>query len=144
MTGQYTIDETDIYTLFGWVFKPGTLDALLQPAKRKESYNYGWRDQNGTERDVEETFLESRNLGLSVIMIAADLATFKTNYAAFQAFGAGGDYFILENIPTELSWKLLYDSVSNFQFQRLASTGQLVATFQLNLIDDFPAGFEEE
>jgi len=142
MTGQYTINEADIYTTYGLVFKVGTLDALMEPSRRKESYTYSWRDQHGSDRDVEETFLESKNISISALIVADSLADFKTKYAAFKAFVAGGEYFILESTPTEISWKLIYDSVSSFKFERLANTGQLVASFMLNVIDDFPNGYE--
>lgn len=138
MTGLYTINGTDVFTAYGLIFEPGTLDALMSPPARKESYAYAWKDQDGTERDTGAASFESREVRLTGIIVGADKAAFIAFYNAFKTLLTAGEYFTLKSLETGINWKLLYQSTNAFEFRGLQKNGTWVARITLNLVDDFP------
>ncbi|MES2651264.1 MAG: hypothetical protein V4663_05960 [Bacteroidota bacterium] len=91
-----------------------------------------WIDQHGTQRDLEERFLQSRRLEVPIILVGDDEQDYDEKYTTFFTLMENTGYFDLKVEWQNRIYKLLYDGVTDFQDFDDHCTCKLI------LIDDFP------
>ena len=85
MTGEVTIDSIDVWTTFGAFLLKGSYDALLKPAKRKDSLKSNWPEQNGIDIDLSDPHYEAKEAELLFMISASGESEWWTRYDAFFA-----------------------------------------------------------
>ncbi|WP_143960227.1 hypothetical protein [Litoribacter populi] len=133
----YRINGNDAIQAYGLYFKDGTLEELLKAPEAKEGYSFSWEDEDGTDRDLSQVYYESRELELPVFLWGKGLADFRVKLAALKAQLMSGQRINLDNMELGQRWKLLYRAMSDFEFSG-GLAGDVVATFTLSLLDDYP------
>ncbi|TZF81821.1 hypothetical protein FW774_17345 [Pedobacter sp. BS3] len=132
MAHLFKINNVDAAT-YGLMFLQGTYKELLKLAKRKPGVETNWNDENGTERDDEQTVFESRILNIPVLLKGNDTADYIAKLQAFKELIETAGYFNFKAYGINRQYTLLYSDVSNWQ-----DYGS-IASFNLVLIDDYPA-----
>lgn len=139
MTGKYIINGNDAYTVFGLVFNPGTYQELLKLPKRKEGYAKNWTDENGTERDVNSIYFESRVLSLPITILAKSEVEFYSKYNALKSFLFTTGYFNFDVVDMNKRFKFLYQDMTSFtKLTQIRGSTNIGCEFTLQLVDDFP------
>ena len=126
MTGQATIDGSDIYTTYGITILENGYNALVNYPPMKTPESNDWQELNGVEVDLTAPKLNTHECTLLFV------ATSKANIDSFVAALATGSYhtFVINEIGQSYSLRLI--SQSNRQV-----TGTM-ETFSLSFADDYP------
>lgn len=81
---EYSLDNLDMYSTYGWITESGGRDLIRLP-KVKERISQSFPDANGTEYDLSAPFVEERNTTLTGVIIADTIDQFFAFQDAFLA-----------------------------------------------------------
>lgn len=138
MTGKYFINGADAYMTYGVVFTEGTIRELIQLPRRKAGYVKNWPDENGTERDLDVSVFESRQISLPILLIGTNRSDFQSKLLALEALLTSGAEVILDSIDIGRRFKLVYQEMQSITDLEFHSSGRCFAAFTLSFIDDYP------
>src|SRR3546814_14668146 len=93
LANRYYIGGKDAWTEWGIFFNKGTFAELLKLPTRRDDYEYTWKDENGTERNVDVPYFDTRAVVLSMVMIGAGESDFKDKMKRFRDFIMSSAYF---------------------------------------------------
>lgn len=134
MTGDLYINGTDAWTAYGMNFEEGALAALLTPAPMKEYAEAKNRLRPGKVIIVDEdtTNFDSRDVVLQFHLVADNLATLMSNYAALCEVLKNGKITLKCKYSSEY-YRMVYQSCT-----QMSVYIQGMMTFSLKLTEPNP------
>lgn len=135
--GQLYINNIDVFDEYGISMDQNALSTLMTPASKKEWITNDVRDEDGT-RYLLGSYAPrnaARDLSLTFNLVAPDINTFFTRYAAFCSnILDSGIVNIRTAYQPNVVYRCVYVSCNQFtQFRRE------MAQFQLKLIENNPS-----
>lgn len=140
MIGFAKINNLDVYTTYGILFRKGTYAELLKAPKRKKGYEYDWGDSNGIETDPNEVpVFERKSYNLPIYLEADNETKFYQKYNAFIQFLYSAKEFNLDFIAMGRRFKVRYSDMSSFnKLTTIKGNNKVGCYFTLQLTDDYP------
>lgn len=134
MRNTITINGKDAYTTWGVTMSADGLANLMTPPSLKEWTTNEIRSEDGIRYLVNDTpKLASREVTLTLNMVANNEEAFLTQYAAFCDELKGGKVYIQTSFQPNTRYKFLYSGIQQFsQFNRR------IAIFGLRLVEPNP------
>lgn len=132
MRHDIDIDSVNSEVAYRMFFADGVYSQLKKSAEKKPGLSFVWPDENGTEVDNVANYYESRELALPCVMSAPSEELLLASFDALTDRLENGLPLTIDAHFLNRRYILRYSSMSNLQID------DKVATFTLNLIDDFP------
>lgn len=128
MTGNWYIDDTDIYATYNvGLLQSGINDLFLFPAMRHPEQT-DWFERDGIDVDLDNPILEARNITIGF----ASITKSNSDIDNFLSFVAKPDYRTLAITSLGRTWKLRTLSETAREVYKNAQT------FSIQFSDDFP------
>lgn len=136
---RYYLNGINIYDRWGIIIERGGYEELTRKAQRKEQYSRVWGDENGTQRYVGTTLLDSKTMTLPFTFLCSGLADYLQKSKDFFDYIMSVGYFNLYSDTLGIEWRLLYNAVSSVEDKTdmYRGGGVVIATHNLVLVDDF-------
>lgn len=132
-----TIDGKDILQEYGCTLLWGSFDSLLKYPKRKTVEYNDWAEQNGIEPYLETVEFEPKSISLHFLMESTTLDSFWDSYKKLYASVTESGYHVFK-FTDNISYKLRYDTTSNYNIPQPFNMKDNFTSFALNFIDDNP------
>jgi len=129
-----TINNKNLLSVYKLIIQTGTQDLLIFP-ERKESLSNDWREENGTETDLELVRFKDKEVDLNCMFIVSNDAEYWSCYNAFFAeITKPGlqNLFIDDHSKT---YQVYYKKTSGFKkvSKRLKNVPKVAVKFTLTL-----------
>lgn len=144
MTGQYYIDEIDLWEDWG-LFPPrdkGFYTSLLKAPARKYLLTKDWADQNGTQRAFSKVDYDNREMELPFILFATSREDLLAQYKSLQTYLYAHPSITL--ICTELNRQFVLNYKSMPSFNKLTpfyDDGNIAVELSISFVDEQPLVF---
>lgn len=139
--GQYYIDGSDLYMVFGITVESGSDDLLKFPS-RKESISHNWQDENGIDVDLSRVFFEAREATFSCNFIANSQADFWTKYNSFIYKMMQPGLRRLEVSEFDKSFYVYYKDCPSYarytKIKKGPDAGKILCKFQITFVESKP------
>jgi hypothetical protein len=139
MIGQFFIDNEDVYTKWGMVFKDGTFKELNKWPTPKNNLSHSWNDNHGTQRD-EKLWFESQEHTLRFLIIGNSLADFWLKYDSMREYILTAGYFNFYAVGLNRYYTLRYNGPTGIEPEPTQSGDEVVSETAIRVINDFVGG----
>lgn len=140
MTGDFFINNTDVYTTYGITPLKGYLNSLLEPLVPKEPLSIEFEANNGDEVYIPDGTrpVEAREIDIPVALVAADKTDFFTKKAAFETLLLSPE-LILRFVNISEQYYCYYKSFTAYSQLEALGTNRVSAKFTLKFMEHNPA-----
>lgn len=140
LSGWYSIDGKDLWTVYNMFVESGS-DGFLKYPGKKDSITHDWMDSDGIDVDLSRIFFNARDIVLNVALIADDADRF---WEVYQSFIAHMKQPGLRRIEiTEFggrSFYCYYKETNNFsRFTRLQGNTKIGCKFSIVFTETKPS-----
>jgi len=144
MTGQYYVDEIDIWEDWG-LFPPrdkGFYTSLLKAPTRKYLLTKDWADQNGTQRAFSKVDYDNREMELPFIIFATSKEDLLAQYTSLRTYLYAHPSITLTCIELDRQFVLTYKGMSSFnKLTPFYDNGNIAVELSISFVDEQPTVF---
>ena len=144
-SGHLTIDGKDALSEYGFLTQKGSMsDWLLFPGI-KEPFSHDWRNEDGTDVDLENIFLKEKEVTLKVWLAASSFTEFWQKYDRAEAMLTAPGLRTIYYRELEKEFEVYYLKSSNVTAPtRLRNTDKIFIGMELSFMIPDPSKFVEK
>jgi hypothetical protein len=145
LAGEYSINDNDLYTSFGFVVGD-SINGLLKFPDRKEPFSHDWTDQNGIEVDLSKPVFKSKDIPISGTLMALNTDDFWLKHTALFTELAKPGTLRFYSAALGRSFFLYYNSSSSFEKLttiRIGTQTRVGCKYTLNFVEPVPSFWQK-